>query len=366
MVGRPGGGGARGGGAVVTVVPDIARLPTRTGTGAVRVDVLDGSRAVHALRAEYDDWTVRHGVPTTGSRGWVFAGLSGDERMHPWAVTARDADGALRGMLVLVDEPMNGQTVTTLAGADQGHRGVVAAESPEVAERLAVRVGDVLRGRGELSRLLLGPLHADDPCAHALADALPGAHLLADAPVPVVQRTAPDVSTYVTHNMRRTLRKARNRLATDGRVVAVQHTTDEVEITRLLPRLEQCHRERDHVHGRHSDLDDDWGRRVWYVRLYALAQENRLELSMLTIDGELAAHALGALDGSVYRVLEGRFVTAWARYSPGRLLEAEVLQRVLDDPSFRTLDWMTSVAPEKLLATNAADPMLLLHWVPGL
>ena len=74
-----------------------------------------------------------------------------------------------------------------------------------------------------------------------------------------------------------------------------------------------------------------------------------------------AAYVLGIVDGPVYRLLEGRFDTGWARYSPGRLLEAAVVQRMLDDPALTTLDWMTSVASEALLATNDADPMVVLR-----
>jgi hypothetical protein len=60
-------------------------------------------------------------------------------------------------------------------------------------------------------------------------------------------------------------------------------------------------------------------------------------------------------------VLEGHLVTEYARYAPGRVLEAAVLARVLDDMRFESLDWMTSVAAETLLATNAADPMVVVR-----
>jgi hypothetical protein len=86
-----------------------------------------------------------------------------------------------------------------------------------------------------------------------------------------------------------------------------------------------------------------------------------LELATLNIGESLAAYVLGVIDGDAYRLLEGRFGTEWARYSPGRLLEAAVVQRMLDDPSLATLDWMTSVASETLLATNASDPMVVVR-----
>ena len=85
---------------------------------------------------------------------------------------------------------------------------------------------------------------------------------------------------------------------------------------------------------------------------------------MLHLDGALAAYVIGLLDQPVYRVLEGRFVTEWARYSPGRVLESTVLQRFLDDPRFTTLDWMTGVAPGSLLAANDVEPQVSITLEP--
>jgi hypothetical protein len=86
-----------------------------------------------------------------------------------------------------------------------------------------------------------------------------------------------------------------------------------------------------------------------------------LELATLSIDGEFAAHTLSICDGDIYRVLEGRFVSKWARYSPGRLLEAHIVDQALNEQAVPVVDWMTATATEKLLATNDADPMVYLH-----
>ena len=37
-----------------------------------------------------------------------------------------------------------------------------------------------------------------------------------------------------------------------------------------------------------------------------------------------------------------------------------MLQRMIDDPTKQTLDWMTSIAPESLLVANAAEPVVTL------
>ena len=50
-----------------------------------------------------------------------------------------------------------------------------------------------------------------------------------------------------------------------------------------------------------------------------------------------------------------RFAPKWRPYSPGRRLEVAVMEHARRR-SFPELDWMSSVAPEKLVASTQADP----------
>ena len=161
--------------------------------------------------------------------------------------------------------------------------------------------------------------------------------------------------------MRRNVRKANNRLATDGRTFDVRFSRGYDDLTRLLPSIESCHRDRDHDRGHPSDLDDPLALATWRRRLRALASEGLLEVSTGYIDGHVSAHVVGIRDRTFYRVLEGHFATAWARYAPGRLLETAVLQRMLDEPAMTELDWMTSLAPDSLLAQNGAQQVVVLR-----
>ena len=54
-------------------------------------------------------------------------------------------------------------------------------------------------------------------------------------------------------------------------------------------------------------------------------------------------------------MFDGRFAPPWRLYSPGRRLEAAVVEHARRGP-FGVLDWMSSVAPEKLVASTWADP----------
>jgi Acetyltransferase (GNAT) domain len=327
------------------------------------VERVYGRAALVALDGELGELAVSSGAPLTGRPTWSLATSAASDFLQPWALLARDESGTAVGAVVLLDHVQDPRAVlTTLAGTDGGHRGTILTDDAVVAHALGDAVRRALDDQSSPSTVVLGPLPAGCPVVHAFATGLAGSRQDAAAAIPVIRRDAgTDPETYLAHGMRRALRKASNRLNADGREAEIRFTSDAEEILGRLAQLEQVHRHRDHVHGRISDLDDAVRHQTWRHRVRHLTDIGVLELAMLDIDGELAAYTLGVVDGPVYRLLEGRFVTEWARYSPGRLLEFAVVERVLADEELTTFDWMTAIAPETLLGQNAEDPMVLLQ-----
>jgi hypothetical protein len=326
------------------------------------VELCLGSAALLAVIDEIAALALDCDAPLTARRAWLEPMLTA-AGAEVWAVLVRNGAERLTGAVVLVDRADDLETTLALAGTEGGHRGTVLAEDLLTAHALGCGVRDALLDRRALPRLALGPLPASDSHVEAFARGL-GVQLSTPAqPIPVIRTGGSrDLDSLLEHGVQRTLRKAVNRMTADGRTVAhALHTTPE-GVTGMLPDIAAHHRERDHAHGRVSELDDARRRELWEMRLRALAETEQLEMTTLLIDGELAAYVLGVVDGDVYRLLEGRFVSRWARYSPGRQLEAAVVERVLDDPLLRTLDWMTAVAPETLLAYDDADDMVTLEF----
>jgi hypothetical protein len=319
---------------------------------------------VVALNGDLSALAMNSGAPLTGRPPWSLATSAASDFLQPWALLARDESGMPVGAVVLLDHVQDPRAVlTTLAGTDGGHRGSILARDPVVAHALGHAVRRALDDQSHPSTVVLGPLPAGCPIVHAFATGLAGSRQDPAAPIPVIRRDAgTDPESYLAHGMRRAQRKATNRLNSDGRSSSIRFTSNADEILGMLPALEQVHRQRDHVHGRISDLDDAVRHTAWRHRVRDMTDAGVLELAMLDIDGELAAYTLGVVDGSFYRLLEGRFVTEWARYSPGRLLEVAVVERVLADEQLETFDWMTAIAPESLLGQNAEDPMILVQF----
>jgi hypothetical protein len=297
------------------------------------------------------------GTPVTARWPWIAASVAKPSAHEtPWMVSVR-CGHRITAAAVLLDDTSGTVRRTSLAGTADGHRGALVATDNEQASRLGGALADALLS--ELREFAIGPV-SEGPAVAALLQNLPIGLIVDEVSIPVV-RTGRGLAAGVSHGTARTLRKARNRIAKDEVRGDIVTTSDRQEISALLPLLEMISRDRDHAGGRLSPLDDPERRRLWHRRIRALAADDSVALSVLRLDGDLAAYVLGIDDGDCYRVLEGRYVARWARYSPGRVLEASVLHRAITDGRFSLFDWMTDVAPETLLASNSVDQQVTIR-----
>lgn len=329
------------------------------------VRVLDGAAAVKAALGPYDELARACGTPVTARAAWTWAQVHAGEPAEPWAVLVC-GNGGLRAAAFLLERSGTcGPRFVLAGGGEGGYRADISALDEQAADLLADELARQLSARARPGDdVELGPL-PDSAAVRRLAHVLGAERYLCD-PVPGVCRTEEaGLEGYVSHGLRRTLRKSVNRLSSEGRVHTIAFTREAAAIERRLPDMEQAYRDRDAEHDVVCLLDSPHGSRLWRERIRSLAAAGSLELATLSIDGQLAAYTLGTLDGRRYGLLEGRFVTRWSRFAPGRLLEAAVLQRVLDDVRYEGLDWMTSVAPDKLLAANTAQTDVVLRCQPA-
>jgi hypothetical protein len=324
----------------------------------LEVLVLTGQAALngHAQQLETLAASVP-GTPITARWPWAAVSVVEPPAGHtPWLVGVRAGDELIAAALLL-DDDTGSVRRTSLAGTEEGHRGALLAVSEPAAVQLGTALGHSLMS--QLREFTLGPVPRG-PAVDALLDHLPVGLVVDDAAIPVVRRSA-TLGLGMSRGTVRTLRKARNRMAADEVRSEILVTDDRHVITGMLPLLESISRDRDYAAGRASPLDDLDQRRRWERRVRALAIDGSLRLATLLLNGELAAYLFGVVDGTTYRVLEGRYVATWARYAPGRVLEAAVLEDVIDSTQFETFDWMTTVAPDSLLAANDVDPHIVIR-----
>lgn len=336
----------------------VVGSPFAIGTPALDVVVRAGVAAVSAQGPQLERLAAEiPGTPVTARWPWMAVSVQEPPAGHtPWMVGVT-AGEELVAAAVLLDDQTGSVRRTTLAGTEEGHRGALLAADDSAAAQLGAALAGCLTA--QLREFTLGPVRRT-AAVTALLDELPVGLVIDDAAIPVV-RTCPSLGSCLSHGTARTLRKARNRMARDEVNPEITVTGDRHVITGMLPLLASISRDRDHAGGRSSPLDDAASRRRWERRVRVLATQGSLRLATLLLDGELAAYLFGIVDGSVYRVLEGRYVAAWARYAPGRVLEAAVLDEVLGLPQYDTFDWMTTVAPESLLGSNDVDPHIVIR-----
>jgi CelD/BcsL family acetyltransferase involved in cellulose biosynthesis len=344
------------------VNPTPASSKTRQDARLLRLHIVPSGR-LDELGGELETLAQSLNAPFTATKAWLNATWSGVQPEETWAVIVRDHNGTLCAGVVVLDRLQGDRHVVTLADAHLGFRGSILATDDRSAALLAYGLRRQLQYRDKPTVALLGPVASDTIGLAEFSRNLGNAELATVDPIPLVVRSeSPVAGDYLSSSMRRTLRKATNRLATDGRTPLVEFTGSPDTIRRVLPALHQLHVERDHSRGIASTIDTTTDSAIWKNRIVAMAERGVLELDTLHIDGGLASYVLTVRAGAILNVLEGVLDPEWGRYAPGRLLETALLQRMLDDPTLTTLDWTSPVAPESLLAANGSTPTSVLSF----
>ena len=336
--------------------------PVNGSVQQVDATVVEGDRALSDLSADIGALHAELEVPVNARLRWLQVWSSLESSWTPWAVLVRDRlSGRLTAAAMLARrETTEGHEIVAMGHGPFGTARLAAADLLS-ANVLAQAIADQLATLRGPWTLTLDNLDEDDLAGQLLIALLPNAIGTPVASVPFVDFIdfRHGVDLY-TQNMRRQLRKAENRLATDGLRADLQFARTEPEIRLLLPQLDRIHIERDHAAGRASDLDNPNVRELWRQLILSHTVGDQIEVATLSINDAIVAYVVGICDGRTYRVFDGHFDTKWARYSPGRLIEHAVLQQLITDDRYDSVDWMLGIASEKILVTSGARPALVL------
>ena len=327
----------------------------RAATGAIAF--LSGPGLLDELGSELDELALAAGTPVTARRRWLSAWIRAYRPSGTWGVAVRDpATGRLDAVACFSDHDRGCWDEVAPLGRRQQDRGALPARSDTAARVLAAAVIARLRARTRPWALRMGQLPAGDPVAAALADGLGSARSLPGVPIPKIEfGTAASVDEWLGQGMRKQLRKCRRRVDDEGLDMEIDFVAEAGAVEAVLVEVERTHRARERHAQRESELESQPGLEFWRTVILEHAAAGEAEIGTLRLDGELAAYVVSLLDDDAYRVFDGRFAPALARYSPGRLLETAVIERALADSRFARIDWMNGCAVEKLLAANAVD-----------
>jgi diguanylate cyclase len=317
------------------------------------VEIIDTIPGMRKVVAQIGGLHADLGVPVMARFRWMETWAAVYDDWQPLTVLVRErASGQVQAAALLAKR--SGQDCVEVVS--MGHGTVActrfASRSERASKLLTKGIKDELAKLGRWT-LQFQQLPEGDAVAKLLAQQLSNAEMAPDLWVPqIVFGHDPQVDEFLSRNMRRQIKKAWNRLETDGRRVEMNIARTELEIVRLLPDLEAIHVDRDHSTGRASDLDDPKVSELWRRLVLAHAATGQIEISSMLIDGQIAGFVIGIIDDDAYRVFDGHFNSDFHRYSPGRIIESAVVERVMVDARFDSLDWMAGVAAEKILTSN--------------
>jgi hypothetical protein len=321
-------------------------------TASAQITIVQGWTALSSLEPAVEKLQETAGTPVTARLAWWRSAVRSDRDATP-VLLAQPAPGdAIRAAALVAVRDVGGVCQITSGRSHSDDVWEVAALSPDARRPVLTELAGFVLGLGGPWQLALTGLRDGNDAAW-LARQLPGARMVPAAPVPGIGFTAGEV-TYGP-GIRSGLDRSGQRIRQHALSEQIQFERDPGRLAKLRDEIEAVHLARDHDAGRPSDLDDTAGIAFWRSVYDLHAARGELEVGTLRLDGHLAAYVIALVDRPAYRVFDGRFAPPWRRYSPGRRLEAAVVDHARHE-GYAVLDWMSSVAPEKLVASTWAEP----------
>ncbi len=314
--------------------------------------VSSGVAAVDAVRDAYDAIVP---LPVTARWAWLRVAATHFPEWRPVVVTV---DGAAAMLAIRRTGPV---TRVTLLGHGHSDYAALPARDAEAAIALANEIAHALGRITGPWRARLAQVPASDDVLHALATRLRCAEVSPGEGAPTIRlderQTADE---YAGKNLRKQLRKSRNRLRASGFDVVTGVTGD---VGTVLPEAAAIHAARDHEARGHSDHDAPAVAAFWRAVLLDHATRGEVEATTLRVDGTLVAYAMCFTDGTAYRFWDARHAPGWGRYSLGRLVDHVLLDRVVAEGRWTEFDWMRGVEDYKLqTATDVVAYEQLTAW----
>jgi hypothetical protein len=321
-------------------------------TAPARVTTRRGWRAMRPLEPALEALHRAAGTLVTARLNWWRAACAADPGTVPLLLALRGHGGTLTAAVLVALRGEDGDRRITSVRPDTDDAWDIAATSPGARQTLLAELARYAAGLSGRWRLTLTGMRDGDEAAW-LAGQLPGGRAVAAPPVPGIGFTRDEVS--LAPGIRSGLDRSGHRIRRHGLTETIRFEREPARLGRLRDEIEAVHQARDHDAGRASDLDDRAGLAFWRSVYDVHAARGELEVATLRLDGHLAAYVIALVDSRAYRVFDGRFAPKWRLYSPGRRLETTVVEHARRG-SYAELDWMSSVAPEKLVASTQADP----------
>ena len=219
---------------------DAAKTAKARRHAPLDVDVLEGLDGMRDVVAQLGGLHVEMGIPVMARQRWMETWASVYDEWTPMTVLVRERATGRVEAAALLAYSVNGQSGHgSYDVVAMGHGTVActrfASRSERASKLLTKGIKDRLNEMGKWT-LHFQQLPEGDPVTKLLAQQLPNAEMTPDLWVPqVVFGDDPSVNDFLSRNMRRQIKKAWNRLETDGHSVDMKIARTEFEILEVLP-----------------------------------------------------------------------------------------------------------------------------------
>jgi Acetyltransferase (GNAT) domain len=327
----------------------------------VTVRVVAGLDGLVSVTPELEALWRATAAPITARFPWLEVWARHHPEWEPVTVLLGDP-GRLAGAALLARRA-RGRTIE-LIGLGQGRSDYarLPARDERAAQGLGRALAEAVSSIGGPWHLRLEQLPRGDPAARAAAEALRSAAIVPGDGAPVV-RIGEDRSEnrYLGRSLRHSERRRWKAILRDGIRIEMAVLFEPGSLAPIIPEMQEVRRQRDLEMGRGTD--DERTRAFRRELLLTLAARGELEVTILRLDGELAAYASCCLDGSAYRQWDTRFLPQWKSVGAGSLVTQATIRRVLDDPRFDEYDHMRGLEEHKFqTATEVRPAEHLLAW----
>lgn len=328
--------------------------------GAGGVVFHHGEEAFIQYRNRWESLSERSPSPFL-THGWLLAWWRAYGRGTLVTAALHGADGELRAAATLQEAPLGGLAAT--ANDHSGDWDAVAQDDMAREE-----LWDAVAGL-DVRYVTLRHLRAGESSEHGARRALGRAGLRAQAtpgnrsPYLELPGTYDELLAGYSRNFRSQLGRRRRQLEKEGaltfRVTTGGPATD-ADLDALF-RVEASGwkgREGSAIRG------NPRSERLYRGFAHALAEQGRLRLYLLELDGTAVAADLGCAVGGTGFLVKTGFDEAWGRLSPGLVLRGEVLQASIEE-GLRGYDFLGPDDPYKLRWTDTVRPRVTLRGFRG-
>ncbi|MGJ0483587.1 MAG: GNAT family N-acetyltransferase [Methylomicrobium sp.] len=203
-----------------------------------------------------------------------------------------------------------------------------------------------------------------DPIARAITKQLKPCELLTCSHSPQLWFDRQSgLNRYLSQNTRSAVAKAKNRIKGEGLTIDMQWMSEYGPIEKLMDEIVEVHRERNRQKRGHAILDDPSEAALFRETVLIHARAERIRLLTLRLTGSLAAFAIGVLDRGMLWIYANLASPNWLRYSPGTIINAEVVRSAYSNPTIKGVNWGPGLLRYKMSGDVKLIPSLkLMGW----